>query len=105
MRTITFEGPFTLFSGIRAFEAVRDAKEPVELDLRRVTSFQNAALQALADTMALAGPRRLVVRGLGQHQCRLLAHLGMNAADFEPSPMRPRAQAPFTPEAKQEMAA
>jgi hypothetical protein len=105
MKTIAFEGVFTLFSAIRAFEAVRDAKESVELDLRRVTSFQDAALGTLAQAMLMGGPGQVVVRGLGHHQRRVLRYLGVNPDEFEPDPPRPLPPAQLIPEGSRAMAA
>lgn len=106
MKTITFEGPFTARSAIRAFEAIRDTKGPVELDLRRLTCFQNSALRALADTMAFArGLEKLVIRGLGELQRRILEYLGARPDEFEPKPPTPMPSSQFIPKGERAMAA
>jgi hypothetical protein len=74
---LTFElGPsFAPNDAARLHEALVGAPDVrVEIDFRRVRNCDASALAALAADLAAAGPR-IAVRGLSQHQLRLLGYL------------------------------
>lgn len=77
-RTLTFElGPsFAAGDAARLHEALTRAGPGTrfEIDFRRVRDCEASALAVIAADLAAAGPR-VAVRGLSQHQLRLLDYL------------------------------
>ncbi len=74
---LSVTGPFDLTTAHRVARALADASEEtlVRIDLTRVSNFDDSGVAVLG--RALAGHQRADVRGLRQHQIRLLRYLGV----------------------------
>jgi ABC-type transporter Mla MlaB component len=74
---LTVAGPFDLQAALRVARALTDAAEEtmVRIDLTRVSDFDDSGVAVLG--RALTGHPQADVRGLRQHQIRLLRYLGV----------------------------
>jgi ABC-type transporter Mla MlaB component len=74
---LSVAGPFDLQAALRVARALTDAAEEtmVRIDLTRVSDFDDSGVAVLG--RALAGHPQADVRGLRQHQVRLLRYLGV----------------------------
>jgi ABC-type transporter Mla MlaB component len=74
---LSVAGPFDLTTAHRVARALADASDEtlVCIDLTRVSNFDDSGVAVLG--RALAGHQRADVRGLRQHQVRLLRYLGV----------------------------
>lgn len=74
---LSVAGQFDLAAALRVARALTDAPEEmmVRIDLTSVSQFDDSGLALLG--RALSGHRRAEVRGLRQHQVRLLRYLGV----------------------------
>jgi ABC-type transporter Mla MlaB component len=74
---LSVTGPFDLSAALRVARALTDATEEtlVRVDLTRVSHFDDSAMAVLARALGLH--RSVDVRGLRQHQLRLLRYLGV----------------------------
>ncbi|HZZ83647.1 MAG TPA: STAS domain-containing protein [Anaeromyxobacteraceae bacterium] len=77
---IELEGDFDGRSAgdVRGRLAALPRNVPVVLDFSRVRQFADAGVAVLAQTLAEVGAPRVVMRGLRQHQHRLLRYLGVD---------------------------
>jgi anti-anti-sigma regulatory factor len=83
---VQLEGDFDLRAAERVAEALACVQPggALRLDLSRVREFHAAGLAALARTLRVSGRAvRVVVRGLRQHQRRLLGYLGVDLDALE----------------------
>ncbi len=64
------------------------AEAEVYVDLSRVRDFHDRAVAQLAEALAMA-PARVFVRGLRQHQYRMLRYLGVLPGALDPGLARP----------------
>jgi anti-anti-sigma regulatory factor len=83
--------------GVFDVESVHVIRERVEslsgdaevyVDLSRVRDFHDHAVALLADVLSRA-PARVFVRGLRQHQYRMLRYLGVGPGALDPGLSRP----------------
>ncbi len=82
---IRLDGTFDLAAAGEIQRALADAPEGTEVyvDLSQVREFHDRAVAVLGD--ALKGARHAIsVRGLRQHQYRMLRYLGVEAAALDP---------------------
>lgn len=87
---LAVSGPFDLPAALDIARSLSNASEEllVRIDLTRVSHFDDSGVAVLA--RALAGHRHAEVRGLRQHQVRLLRYLGVEGVggsmvDAEPA--------------------
>jgi ABC-type transporter Mla MlaB component len=87
---LAVSGPFDLPTALEIARSVSNASNEmlVRIDLTRVSHFDDCGVAVLA--RALAGHRLAEVRGLRQHQVRLLRYLGVEGVggsmvDAEPA--------------------
>jgi ABC-type transporter Mla MlaB component len=87
---LAVSGPFDLPTALEIARSVSNASDEllVRIDLTRVSHFDDCGVAVLA--RALAGHRLAEVRGLRQHQVRLLRYLGVEGVggsmvDAEPA--------------------
>jgi hypothetical protein len=83
---IRLDGAFDIES-VRSIQArIADLPESAEVyvDLTRVREFHDRAVAALADVLAVTRAQ-VSVRGLRQHQMRMLRYLGVRPGPFEAS--------------------
>lgn len=78
--TIRIEGVFDVPAARRVCELLGAAPdgESVSLDLSKVREFQDPGVAVLAEALAGPGASRVAVRGLRQHQLRMLRYLGVS---------------------------
>jgi ABC-type transporter Mla MlaB component len=74
---LSVDGPFDLPAALRVARALTEASDEtlVRIDLTHVSQFDDCGVAMLG--RALRVHRRAVVRGLRQHQVRLLHYLGV----------------------------
>ena len=78
---LTLQGSFDTHSARRVEEALECVQPGGELhvDLTRVVEFQDLAIAKLANVVGKTdGAVRIVLSGLGLHQLRVLAYLGVD---------------------------
>jgi ABC-type transporter Mla MlaB component len=87
---LSVDGRFDLPAALRLARALSEADEEtlVRIDLTRVSQFDDSGVAVLG--RALSGHQRADVRGLRQHQVRLLRYLGVEGVggsivDAQPS--------------------
>jgi ABC-type transporter Mla MlaB component len=75
---LSVAGPFDLQAALRVARALTEAADEtlVRIDLTRVSDFDDSGVAVLG--RALAGHHLTDVRGLRQHQIRLLRYLGVD---------------------------
>jgi hypothetical protein len=80
--TIRIEGIFDVSAARRVLELLDAAPETntVSVDLSHVREFQDPGVQVLAEALAGPGAARVAVRGLRQHQIRMLRYFGVPPA-------------------------
>ncbi len=76
------EGGFDAKDARRVHEALRSADRAVGvvLDFTRVRTYEDFAIALVAPDLVATGGLRIRLRGLGQHQARLLEYLGVRGA-------------------------
>jgi anti-anti-sigma regulatory factor len=87
---IRMDGAFDIESvqAIRSRIADLAGGDEVDVDLSRVRDFHDRAVAMLAEVLA-ATRARISVRGLRQHQYRMLRYLGVTPSSLDPGPARP----------------
>jgi hypothetical protein len=83
-RVVRFEGTFDQNSMVSVLDAIRQTQIPLVIDLHAVSGFKDSALLSFAEALSSAEPGSVAVRGLGEHQLRILGYLGVQAVDCEP---------------------
>lgn len=95
---IRLDGTFDVHAAQDVLKALQGAPEDSEIyvDLARVREFHDNAVAMLAE--ALVGARQhLSVRGLRQHQYRMLRYLGVKTSALDPG-LAPRPSPALAPE-------
>jgi hypothetical protein len=82
---IRLDGVFDTDAAVGIQDRIADADEGTEIyiDLSRVRDFHDRAVAVLADVIA-ATAARVSVRGLRQHQYRMMRYLGVPGAALDP---------------------
>ncbi len=90
---IRCDGVFDAGVAHRVLDVVSEAPAAAEIyvDLAKVREFDDRAAPVLADVIARA-TSRISVRGLRQHQVRMLRYLGVDASALDPG-LTPRPDA------------
>lgn len=88
---IRLDGTFDLAAVEEIQRVLAESPEGSEvyLDLSQVRDFHDRAVAVLADAVK-AAPHPISVRGLRQHQYRMLRYLGVEPAALDPGLARPR---------------
>jgi STAS domain len=78
--TIRIEGVFDVPAARRVCELLDAAPDDksVSLDLSKVREFQDPGVAVLAEALVAPGASRVAVRGLRQHQLRMLRYHGVS---------------------------
>jgi STAS domain len=94
--TIRIEGVFDVPAARRVLELLDAAPETdtVSVDLSLVREFHDPGVAVLAEALAGLGASRVAVRGLRQHQIRMLRYLGIPSAVDAPNPGAPTGPIP-----------
>jgi hypothetical protein len=79
------DGTFDAAAARQLLEALAEANEGIEVyvDLNHVREFHDGAVAAVAQTLVRL-QRRVYVRGLRQHQYRMLRYLGVSPSALDP---------------------
>lgn len=82
---IRLDGTFDLAAAGEIRRALAESPEGTEayVDLSQVRDFHDRAVAVLADALKASG-RPVSVRGLRQHQYRMLRYLGVDASSLDP---------------------
>jgi anti-anti-sigma regulatory factor len=82
---VKLEGVFDVPSARRVEALIERASagDTVLIDLSLVREFHDFAIAILAQALKHAGPVRVAIQGLRQHQARVLRYFGVEAARFE----------------------
>lgn len=91
---IRLDGTFDLAAAGEVQRALAESPRETEVyvDLSQVREFHDQAVAVLADVVR-AAPHSISVRGLRQHQYRMLRYLGVEPAALDPGLARPRTAA------------
>lgn len=87
---VKLDGVFDLFAAERIAQALVlvGPGGALSVDLTQVREFHDAGLAALARSLTTSGRAvRVVLRGLRQHQERILAYLGVDLAALAAEPL------------------
>jgi len=92
---IRLDGTFDLAAAEEIQEALAESPEGTEVyvDLSQVREFHDRAVAVLADAVKAAG-HPISVRGLRQHQYRMLRYLGVEPSALDPGLAPRRAPVP-----------
>jgi hypothetical protein len=82
---LRLEGGFGAGDARQVREAIRGADCPVVLDFTRVERFEDCAFAIVAPDLVGSAGLRVRVRGLGQHQRRILGYFGVKGDAGEES--------------------
>ncbi|WP_242343021.1 STAS domain-containing protein [Anaeromyxobacter terrae] len=86
---IRLSGVFDRASAAELAERLEvEAGDEVVLDFSLIREFADLGVAALAHELA-GGDRRLLLRGLRQHQLRIFRYFGVDVESFQPSPPAP----------------
>lgn len=89
---LRLEGTFDVRAA-RRVDATIDRAGPGErvvVDVSLVREFHDFGIAVLGQTVKHAAPGRVALRGLRQHQARLLRYFGVDAGRFGPAPEEER---------------
>ncbi len=95
---IRLDGTFDAAAAQGVLKAMQEAPEGTEIyvDLSRVREFQDHAVATFAQALVRT-PHHVSVRGLRQHQYRMLRYLGVKTSALDPG-LAPRPGPAFAPE-------
>jgi anti-anti-sigma regulatory factor len=91
---IRLDGTFDLAAAAEIQRALAELPDGTEVyvDLSQVREFHDRAVAVLADAVK-AAPHAISLRGMRQHQYRMLRYLGVDAAALDPGLSSPRRSA------------
>jgi len=97
---VRLDGTFDVPAAQDVLKALQDAPEGTEIyvDLARVREFHDAAVAKLAEALVRTG-HHVSVRGLRQHQYRMLRYMGVKTSALDPG-LAPRPGPAFAPESR-----